>query len=125
RSISVQHWADTHQHISYFCRYEYSVLGSLRGRTKNLQPDRFEQSHAHNVLASVAYSDVVEKDSFQFKAKPAVEIDIAYVDVARMDVNLVKIPDHESIIKEPERRPLPNAFALQSGFTHQLFHLLC
>jgi len=63
RPISVQHWAETYQRISHFCRCEYSVLGSLRGSEKNLQPDRFEQSHAHNVLAFVAHSDVVEKDS--------------------------------------------------------------
>ena len=58
-------------------------------RRKDLQPERFKQSHAHNVLVLAANSDVVEEDSFQLETEPAVQIDIAYVDVARVDVNLV------------------------------------
>jgi len=46
---------------------------------KNSQPQRFKQSHAHNVLVLAAHSDVVEEDSFQFEAEPAVQIDIAHV----------------------------------------------
>ena len=52
---------------------------------KNFQPERFKQGHAHNVLVLAADSDVVEEDSFQFEAEPAVQIDIAHVDVARVD----------------------------------------
>src|SRR5204863_6221235 len=88
---------------------------------KDLQPYRLEQSHAHDVLVFVTDSDVVKKNSFQLETKPTVEIDIAHVDVARVDVNLVQIPDHESIIKEAERRAFPDAFAVQPGFPHQLF----
>ncbi len=56
---------------------------------KDLQPYRLEQSHAHDVLVFVTDSDVVKKNSFQLETKPTVEIDIAHVDVARVDVNLV------------------------------------
>ena len=56
---------------------------------KDLQPERFEQSHAQDVLVFVTEGDVVKENSFQLETKPAVEIDIAHVDVARVDVNLV------------------------------------
>ena len=66
---------------------DLSVLQGAAG--KDLQPGRFEQSHAHDVLVFVTDGDVVKENSFQLEAKPAVEIDIAHVDVARVDVNLV------------------------------------
>jgi hypothetical protein len=75
------------------------------------------------VLMFVADGNVVEENSFQLETKPAVEIDIAHVDVARVDVNLVQVPDHESIIKKAECRQFPDAFALRPGLAHQLFHL--
>ena len=54
-----------------------------------MQPERFKQSHAEDVLVFVTDGDVVKENSFQLETKPAVEIDIAHVDVARMDVNFV------------------------------------
>src|SRR5207302_11148003 len=99
------------------------VLLALNVAGKDLQPEPFEQSHAHDVLMFVADGNVVEENSFQLETKPAVEIDIAHVDVARVDVNLVQVPDHESIIKKAECRPFPDAFALRPGLAHQLFHL--
>ena len=56
---------------------------------KDLQPERLEQSHAHDILVFVTDSDVVKKNSFELETKPTVEIDIAHVDVARVDVNFV------------------------------------
>ena len=90
---------------------------------KDLQPERFEQSHAQHVLVFVTDGDVVKENSFQLETKPAVEIDIAHIDVARVDVNLVQISDHKSIVKEAERRAFTNAFALQPRLAHELFHL--
>ena len=104
------------------CRAQ-SVFLVLSAAGKDLQPEPFEQSHAHDVLVFVADGNVVEENSFQFETKPAVEIDISHVDVARMDVDLVQVPDHESIIKKAERRPFPDPFALRPGLAHQLFHL--
>jgi hypothetical protein len=60
-----------------------------RAARKDLQPERFEQSHAQDVLVFVTDGDVVKENSFQLETKPAVEIDIAHVDVAGVDVNLV------------------------------------
>ena len=56
---------------------------------KDLQPERFKQSHAQDVLVFVTDGDVVKENSFQLETKPAVEIDIAHVDVPRMDVDFV------------------------------------
>jgi len=68
---------------------ETVVRQMSRAAGKDLQPERFEQSHAQDVLVFVADGDVVEENSFQLETKPAVKIDIAHVDVARVDVNLV------------------------------------
>ena len=67
--------------------------------------------------------DFVEEHSFQFETKSAVKIDIAHVDVTRVDVNLIQVPDHEGIIEKGECRALSDAFALQAGFAYKLFHL--
>ena len=56
---------------------------------KDAQPNRFEQSHAQDVLVLVIDADVVKEDSFQLETKPAVEINIAHVDVARVDINFI------------------------------------
>jgi hypothetical protein len=66
---------------------DFSVLQGAAG--KDLQPERFEQSHAQDVLVFVTDGDVVKENSFQLVTNPAVEIVIAHVDVARVDVNLV------------------------------------
>ena len=68
---------------------EIVVPQMSRTAGKDLQPERFEQSHAQDVLVFVTDGDVVKENSFQLETKPAVEIDIAHVDVARVDVNLV------------------------------------
>jgi hypothetical protein len=70
-------------------RAPLNIIFALSVAGKNLQPAWFEQSHAHNVLVFVTDSDVVEENSFQLETKSAVEIDIAHVDVGRMDINLV------------------------------------
>src|SRR6185436_2141921 len=62
-------------------------------RSKNSQPRGFQESHADDILALVSHFNIVEKDAFQFEAKAAVEIYISNVDVARVDVNLVKLQD--------------------------------
>ena len=90
---------------------------------EDLQPKRFEQSHAQNVLAFVTDDDVVKENTFQLETEPAVEIDISDVDVARVYIHLVQVSDHERVIKETERPAFADAFALQPGLPHQLFHL--
>ena len=40
-----------------------------------------------------------------------------------MDINLIQVSNHKSIIEEAERRTFPDAFALQPGLSHQLLHL--
>jgi hypothetical protein len=60
----------------------FVVREMLRATRKDLQPERFEQSHAQDVLVFVTDGDVVKENSFQLETKPAVEIDIAHVDVA-------------------------------------------
>ena len=69
------------------CKTVVPQMSRLVG--KDLQPERFEQSHAQNVLLFVADGDVVEENPFKFETEAAVEIDVAYVDVGRVDVNLV------------------------------------
>src|SRR5205807_10327537 len=93
------------------------------GAREDLQPERFEQGHAHNVLALVTHFDVLEEDSLQLETKPGVEIEVVDIDVARVDVNLVQVQDQERVVKKAERGTFADAFALQPGFTHQLFHL--
>jgi hypothetical protein len=56
---------------------------------EDLQPDWFEQSHAQNVLVFVTEDDVVQENAFQLKTEPAVEINVADIDIARVDINLV------------------------------------
>ncbi len=88
------------------------LLVALSAVGKDLQPERLEQSHADYVLAFVADCDVVEEDPFEFETKPAIEIDVAHVDVTRVDVNLVQVPDHEGIVKKAECCLLSDSFAL-------------
>src|SRR3954447_3078270 len=111
----------TSKWIKFYCRT--FVHQTLRGSGKNLQPDRLEQSHPQHILVFIANGDIVEKNPFQFEAKPAVQVDIAHVDVARVDVNLAQVPNHKSVIKEAEGRALSDTFTLQPGLTHQFFHL--
>src|SRR5207249_4802385 len=99
------------------------LLVALSALGKDLQPERLEQSHADYVLTFVADCDVVEEDPFEFETKPAIEIDVAHVDVTRVDVNLVQVPDHERIVKKAECCLLSDSFALQARFAYQLFHL--
>ncbi len=51
---------------------------------KDLQPERFEQRHAHDVLPLIAHFQVFGKNALQFESKPAVNIEVAHVDVARV-----------------------------------------
>src|SRR5438552_15265651 len=85
---------------------------NIEDRRKNLQPEWLEQSHADYVLPFVADGDVVEEHSFQFETKSAVEIDVAHVDVTRMNVNLVQVPDHKGIVKKAKCCSLSDSFAL-------------
>jgi hypothetical protein len=72
----------TAKNISRQGEHDWPFIFALDVAGKNLQPPWFEQRHAHDVLAFVGYADVVEKNSFQFETKSAVQIDIAHVDVA-------------------------------------------
>src|SRR5262245_54771086 len=67
---------------------ENAVRQMSRFVGEDLQPERFEQSHAQNVLVFVTDDDVVKKHPFQLETEAAVEIDIANIDVARVDINL-------------------------------------
>src|SRR6266545_3223410 len=93
------------------------------GAREDLQPKRFEQSHPHDILTPFAHGDVVEKNPLQLETKPAVEIEVVDVDVARVDVNLVQVQDQEGVVEKAERGPFADAFALQAGFADELFHL--
>ena len=77
-----------------------------------MQPERLEQSHADYVLVFVADCDVVEKNAFKFEPKSAVEIDVANVDVTRVNVNLVQVPDYKRIVKKAKGRSLSDSFTL-------------
>src|SRR5256885_5898047 len=93
------------------------------GAREDFGPKRFEQGHANDVLALVGHFDVLEENPLQLDPRPAVEIEIANVDVARVDVNLMQIQDHERVVKKSEGGAFADAFAVQPGFTHELFHL--
>src|SRR5437867_4209681 len=90
---------------------------------KDLQPERFEQGHADDVLAFVTHFNVFQENPLQLEAKSAVEIDIVNIDVARVDVNLVQVQDQEGVVEKTEGGPFANTLALQPGVAHQLFHL--
>src|SRR5439155_10188116 len=106
-----------------FRRRSLAPPGASGGAREDLQPERFEQSHADNVLTPLAHPDVLEENSLQLESKPAIEIDVVDVDVARVDVNLVQVQDHERVVEKAECGPFADAFALQTGFAHELFHL--
>ena len=84
---------DSASRVSRKCALNRPIVRSLFVKSaaagKDLQPKRFEQSHTQDVLLFVRNGDVVKEKSFWFETKPTVEIYIAHIEVARVDINLV------------------------------------
>src|SRR5436190_12017284 len=93
------------------------------GAGEDLEPEGFEKRHADDVLAFFAHFDVLEENPLHLETKSAVQIDVAHVDVAGVNVNLVQVADHECVVEKAEGGPFADALALQPGFTDELFHL--
>ena len=87
---------------------------------KYFQPERFEEGHADDVLVAVAHLDVLEENPLEFEPESAVEIEIVDVDVARVDVNLVQIADHERVVDKAEGGPFANTLALGPRLTDKM-----
>src|SRR5689334_20610017 len=99
----------------------HSSIHPCPSARNNPQPELLEARHPRDVLAFAADGNVVGEHAFQLETSPAVEIDVPHVHVAGMDVNLVRVANHEGVVKKSERRALADALALQRGFADEFF----